>query len=125
VRNLLYSILALSLVGCEAQHDNVQDMTNAPIEHERTLRYSVAADGSTMIQAILPSNGVRLIDLASGKDAVRSRGGFMRQIAFKDCGRVTFAATGKGRVQGIHTGRGMKPVCQVREWDGQWYIQNK
>ncbi|MGG4660483.1 hypothetical protein ACLPJF_21400 [Pseudomonas vlassakiae] len=120
---LLYTILALSLVGCEAEQDQMPDLTNAPIEHERTLRYSVAADGSTMIQAIILRNGGRLIDVASGKDAVQSRGGFMRQIVFKDCGRVNFAATGKGRVQGIHTGRGMKPVCQIREWDGQWYIQ--
>jgi hypothetical protein len=64
------------------------------------------------------------VDTAAGKDAVQSRGGFMNQVAFKDCGRVNFANTGHGEgvVQGIHTGRGMTAKCKIRNWDGQWHI---
>ncbi len=120
----IYALVGLSLVGCDSSRDSGAAAGTAAIEHERTLRYSKAEDGSTVIQAIRITNGQRAVDTAAGKDAVQSRGGFMNQVAFNDCGRVNFANTGPGEgvVQGIHTGRGMTAKCKIRNWDGQWHI---
>lgn len=120
----IYALVGLSLVGCDSSRDSGGAAGTAAVEHERTLRYSKAEDGSTVIQAIRITNGQRAVDTASGKDAVQSRGGFMNQVAFKECGRVNFASTGPGEgvVQGIHTGRGMTAKCKIRNWDGQWHI---
>ena len=120
----IYALVGLSLVGCDSSRDSGGAAGTAAVEHERTLRYSKAEDGSTVIQAIRITNGQRAVDTAAGKDAVQSRGGFMNQVAFKDCGRVNFANTGHGEgvVQGIHTGRGMTAKCKIRNWDGQWHI---
>ncbi|EKF8205661.1 hypothetical protein MOQ67_31170 (plasmid) [Pseudomonas sp. LY-1] len=120
----IYALVGLSLVGCDSSRDSGGAAGTAAVEHERTLRYSKAEDGSTVIQAIRITNGQRAVDTAAGKDAVQSRGGFMNQVAFKECGRVNFASTGPGEgvVQGIHTGRGMTAKCKIRNWDGQWHI---
>ncbi|MHA6130708.1 hypothetical protein ACX3YD_31850 [Pseudomonas fluorescens group sp. PF-1] len=120
----IYALVGLSLVGCNSSRDSGGAAGTAAVEHERTLRYSKAEDGSTVIQAIRITNGQRAVDTAAGKDAVQSRGGFMNQVAFKECGRVNFASTGPGEgvVQGIHTGRGMTAKCKIRNWDGQWHI---
>lgn len=120
----IYALVSLSLVGCDSSRDSGATAGTAAVEHERTLRYSKAEDGSTVIQAIRITNGQRAVDTAAGRDAVQSRGGFMNQVAFKDCGRVNFASTGPGEgvVQGIHTGRGMTAKCKIRNWDGQWHI---
>lgn len=120
----IYALVGLSLVGCDSSRDSGGVAGTAAVEHERTLRYSKAEDGSTVIQAIRITNGQRAVDTAAGKDAVQSRGGFMNQVAFKECGRVNFASTGPGEgvVQGIHTGRGMTAKCKIRNWDGQWHI---
>ena len=127
-RLFIYALVGLSLVGCDSSRDSGGAAGTAAVEHERTLRYSKADDGSKVIQAIRITNGQRATDTAAGKDAVQSRGGFMTQVAFKDCGRVNFASTGPGVgvVQGIHTGRGMTDKCKIRNWDGQWHIvENK
>ncbi|HDS0958840.1 TPA: hypothetical protein QDZ28_002528 [Pseudomonas putida] len=120
----IYALVGLSLVGCDSSRDSGGAAGTAAVEHERTLRYSKAEDGSTVIQAVRITNGQRAVDTAAGKDAVQSRGGFMNQVAFKECGRVNFASTGPGEgvVQGIHTGRGMTAKCKIRNWDGQWHI---
>ncbi|MBJ2221381.1 hypothetical protein LUW10_31980 (plasmid) [Pseudomonas veronii] len=120
----IYALVGLSLGGCDSSRESEAAAGTGAVEHERTLRYSKADDGSTVIQAIRITNGQRAIDTAAGKDAVQSRGGFMNQIAFKDCGRVNFASTGPGVgvVQGIHTGHGMTARCKIRNWDGQWHI---
>lgn len=120
----IYALVGLSLVGCDSSRDSGGAAGTAAVEHERTLRYSKAEDGSTVIQAIRITNGQRAVDTAAGKDAVQSRGGFMNQVAFKECGRVNFASTGPGEgvVQGMHTGRGMTAKCKIRNWDGQWHI---
>ena len=120
----IYALVGLSLVGCDSSRDSGGAAGTGAVEHERTLRYSKAEDGSPVIQAIRITNGQRAADTAAGKDAVQSRGGFMNQVAFKECGRVNFASTGPGEgvVQGIHTGRGMTAKCKIRNWDGQWHI---
>ncbi|ELH1552151.1 TPA: hypothetical protein MXU26_005455 [Pseudomonas aeruginosa] len=120
----IYALVGLSLAGCDSSRDSGGAAGTAAVEHERTLHYSKAEDGSTVIQAIRVTNGQQAVDTAAGKDAVQSRGGFMNQVAFKDCGRVNFASTGPGEgvVQGIHTGRGMTAKCKIRNWDGQWHI---
>jgi hypothetical protein len=120
----IYALVGLSLVGCDSSGDSGGAAGTGAVEHERTLRYSKAEDGSTVIQAIRITNGQRAVDTAAGKDAAQSRGGFMNQVAFKECGRVNFASTGPGEgvVQGMHTGRGMTAKCKIRNWDGQWHI---
>ena len=123
MRQLMHMIIALSLVGCEPQKGSELYHISDSIQHKRTLRYSIGRDGSTMIQAIFLSGGDRAVDVATDKDTVQSRGGFMRKIAFKDCSRVIFAATGKDRFLGIHSGHGMTQSCQIRDWESQWYIQ--
>lgn len=113
----------LEWVGRNLQHGRVT-IAGTGCQHHWNTHYSKADDGSTVIQAIRITNGQRAVDTAAGKDAVQSRGGFMNQVAFKDCGRVNFANTGHGEgvVQGIHTGRGMTAKCKIRNWDGQWHI---
>lgn len=120
----IYTLVGLSLAGCDSSRDSGTAVSTGAVEHERTLHYSKAEDGSTVIQATRITNGQRAVDTAAGEDAVQSRGGFMNQVAFKDCGRVNFARTGPGEgvVQGIHTGRGMTAKCKIRNWDGQWHI---
>lgn len=120
----IYTLVSLSLAGCDSSRDSGGAVGPGAVEHERTLHYSKTEDGSTVIQATRIINGQRAVDMAAGEDAVQSRGGFMNQVAFKDCGRVNFAKTGPGEgvAQGIHTGRGMTAKCKIRNWDGQWHI---
>ncbi|WP_047229929.1 hypothetical protein [Pseudomonas brassicacearum] len=122
---LFYVAVAFLLLGCDSQLDAAKKgVSSAPQAHERTLQYTVAFDGSQTIQAILITNGKDAIDVAVDADSLRSRAGFMTQIAFKDCGRVNFARTGPGAdvVQAIPTGRGMTAKCQIQNWEGQWKI---
>ncbi|HHK2839827.1 TPA: hypothetical protein ACQRN8_003062 [Pseudomonas aeruginosa] len=70
----IYALVGLSLVGCDSSRDSGGAAGTAAVEHERTLRYSKAEDGSTVIQAIRITNGQRAVDTAAGKDAVQSRG---------------------------------------------------
>src|SRR3546814_6945342 len=81
----IYALVGLSLGGCDSSRESEAAAGTGAVEHERTLRYSKADDGSTVIQAIRITNGQRAIDTAAGKDAVQSRGGVMKQNAFKDC----------------------------------------
>nr|WP_290467269.1 hypothetical protein [Pseudomonas fluorescens] len=117
--------VAFSLLGCDSHLDAAKKGVSGDSHaYERTLQYTVAVDGSQMIQAILITKGKNAIDVAVDADSLRSRAGFMTQIAFKDCGRVNFARTGPGAdvVQAIPTGRGMTSKCQIQNWDGQWKI---
>lgn len=119
-------VVAFSLLGCDSQLDAAKKGVRGDSQaHERNLQYTVAADGSQTIQAIFTTNGKDAIDVASEADVLRSRAGFMTQIAFKDCGRVNFAHTGPGAdvVQAIPTGRGMTSKCKIQNWEGQWKIR--
>lgn len=122
----LYVAIAFTLLGCDSKLDAANNgVRDESLAHERTLQYSVAIDGSETIQAILITHGMEAIDLAADSDSRLSRAAFMMQIAFKDCGRVSFDRTGPGNdvVQAISTGRGMTSKCQIQNWDGQWIIR--
>lgn len=93
----IYALVGLSLGGCDSSRESEAAAGTGAVEHERTLRYSKADDGSTVIQAIRITNGQRAIDTAAGKDAVQSRG-----IHESD------------RLQGLWPGE----LCQHRAWRG-------
>jgi len=66
----IYTLVGLSLAGCDSSRDSGGAVGTGAVAHERTLHYSKAEDGSTVIQATRITNGQRAVDTAAGEAAV-------------------------------------------------------